>query len=272
MTCAVTRRHTCRVPSPDPTPSGTPTRTDEARTASQEPAPGHQHQPQARPRHPTHHDVLRGLPGPVAGGRDVARSGARTCRAAGCTDVSKTLPASPPGRIPFVTPSLLHGTVTGDADLSTAAAVGCAGPPRRGLFGWVTIDEAAGIGRRRRAARVCMDGWNPRSRGRDRGATRVGGPKVLAEFPPTTWLTGSRLHQHARSPAPVHPPAPHPTSPPLFCFVRCVGEVVCPVALRFLAEDHAVEIRSLQGIDSCLRFSNLAICWNYLSSPGCTFF
>lgn len=150
--------------------------------------------------------------------------------------------------------------------------VGCAGPPRRGLFGWVTIDEAAGIGRRRRAARVCMDGWNPRSRGRDRGATRVGGPKVLAEFPPTTWLTGSRLHQHARSPATVHPPAPHPTSPPLFCFVRCVGEVVCPVALRFLAEDHAVEIRSLQGIDSCLRFSNLAICWNYLSSPGCTFF
>lgn len=237
MTCAVTRRHTCRVPSPDPTPSGTPTRTDEARTASQEPAPGHQHQPQARPRHPTHHDVLRGLPGPVAGGRDVARSGARTCRAAGCTDVSKTLPASPPGRIPFVTPSLLHGTVTGDADadLSTAAAVGCAGPPRRGLFGWVTIDEAAGIGRRRRAARVCMDGWNPRSRGRDRGATRVGGPKVLAEFPPT-WLTAHGC-TCTSTPGP-RPPCthPHPTSPPLFCFVRCVGEV-CPVALRFLAED-----------------------------------
>jgi hypothetical protein len=113
--------------------------------------------------------------------------------------------------------------------------VGCAGPPRRGLFGWVTIDEAAGIGRRRRAARVCMDGWNPRSRGRDRGATRVGGPKVLAEFPPT-WLTAHGC-TCTSTPGP-RPPCthPHPTSPPLFCFVRCVGEV-CPVALRFLAED-----------------------------------
>jgi hypothetical protein len=140
--------------------------------------------------------------------------GARTCRAAGCTDVSRTLPASPPGRIPFVTPSLLHGTVTGDADLSTAAAVGCAGPPRRGLFGWVTKQPGSDD---EGAPRGCgwMEVWNPRepepgpgprrdARRRAKSTSRV--PSHLAH------RSRLHLHQHARSPASVHPPAPNLTT------------------------------------------------------------